>query len=314
MVIIGALYGTAEAFFRPAYTGLVPQTIEDDEGIQGAQALGGLSAEFAEFASPALATALVLGLGGAFAFGLDAATFVLSAVLVVRIRPRSRGEQPERQTMIIELRQGWYAVRERPWVLWTIITFCVAVTCALAPFLVLGAAIAHDRYGTEAVFGLANTAFGAGTITGVFVGSRWQPKYPMRTGMIAAVLWPIALAFYALGPPVGALYPVLALAGGGVGLFAVLWETALAQRVPPHLLSRVSAWDWMGSLAFIPFGYLIAGALARSVGATEVLVAGGLIGTGALALGLIPYSVRWLPRLDSPTASPAPLLGPVPLH
>jgi hypothetical protein len=37
------LYGTAEAFFRPAYSGLVPQTVSSDEDIQGAQALGGLS-------------------------------------------------------------------------------------------------------------------------------------------------------------------------------------------------------------------------------------------------------------------------------
>jgi MFS family permease len=46
MVVIGLLYGTAEAFFRPAYSGLVPQTVSSDEDIQGAQALGGLSASW----------------------------------------------------------------------------------------------------------------------------------------------------------------------------------------------------------------------------------------------------------------------------
>ena len=50
------------------------------------------------------------------------------------------------------------------------------------------------------------------------------------------------------------------LAGGvGVGLFGVWWETALAERIPAHLLSRVSAYDWMGSLALVPLGYVLSG-------------------------------------------------------
>ena len=309
MVVIGVLYGTAEAFFRPAYTGLVPQTVSSEHDIQGAQALGGLSAELASFASPALATALVLGIGGGWAFGLDACTFLVSAALVIRVHARSRGEQVKRETVLAELLQGWQAVRERPWILWTVVAFCVAVTCALAPFFVLGAAVAREQYGTEAVFGWANAAFGVGTITGAVVGSRWRPKYPMRVGMLMAIPWPAALSFYAAGPPLPVLYPVMALAGGGIGLFGVLWETALAQRVPPHLLSRVSAWDWMGSLAFIPVGYLLAGVIARSVGAVDVLVVGGLIGTAAAVLGLIPRSTRSLLRL--PAAEDHSSAGPV---
>ena len=44
MVVIGLLYGTAQAFFQPAYAGLIPQTVPESE-IQSAQALGGISRE-----------------------------------------------------------------------------------------------------------------------------------------------------------------------------------------------------------------------------------------------------------------------------
>src|SRR4051812_12123829 len=54
MVVIGLLYGTAQAFFQPAYTGLIPQTVPEGE-IQSAQALGGISRELAQFISPAIA-------------------------------------------------------------------------------------------------------------------------------------------------------------------------------------------------------------------------------------------------------------------
>ncbi len=302
MMVIGLLYGAAEAFFRPAYTGLVPQTVLSDDDIQGAQAVGGLSAELANFASPALATALVLGVGGGWAFGLDAATFLVSAALVIQVRARPRGELQQPASMISELHEGWRAVRARPWVLVTIGCFSAALLTALAPFFVLGAAVARQTYGTEAVYGLANAAFGVGTITGALIGSRWKPEFPMRVGVLLSALWPASLALYAYGPPLAVLYPLMAVAGGGIGLFAVFWETALAQRIPPHLLSRVSAWDWMGSTALLPAGYILAGWLSPKVGEVRLLEVGGMIGSAVLLVALVPAATRNLARIPSADA------------
>ena len=297
MIVIGVLYGTAEAFFRPAYTGLIPQTV-DERDIQDAQALTGLSAEIAEFASPALATALVLGVNGAAAFGADALTFLASAVLLLRVHPRSRGAAGVRSTVLLELREGWAAVRERAWVWATIAAFSTALLTALAPFFVLGAGVARDVYGTEAVYGIANASFGIGTITGVIIGSRWRPRRPMLVGLVVSTPWPAAIALYALGPPLPVLYPVMAASGLGIGGLSVWWETALAQRIPPHLLSRVSAWDWMGSLALMPVGFIIAGPIGDHLGRSVVLVGGGAIGTLAGLAALLPRATRTLTRLD----------------
>ena len=299
MVVIGALFGTADAFFRPAYTGLVPQTVDEDD-IQSAQALSGVSSQVAEIVGPALATALVLGVGGAAAFAVDAATFAVSAALLVRLNPRERGERGPQSTVLVELREGWQAVRERAWVWATVLAFSVALLVALTPFFVLGAAVAQDVYGSDAVYGLSNAAWGVGTVTGAVVGSRWKPLRPMQAGLLGAIPWPLALALFALGPPVVVLYAVMAASGVGIGLFAVWWETALAQRIPPHLLSRVSAWDWMGSLAFMPIGYLLAGPAAQALGAREVMVVGGVLGSTAMVLALLPRSTRGLTRWEAP--------------
>jgi MFS family permease len=304
MVVIGLLFGTAEAFFRPAYTGLVPQTVPE-EHIQQAQALTGLSRELATIASPALATALVLGAGGAWAFGVDAVTFLVSAVLLVRIRGRDRGRPGVRTTVLVELREGARAVAERTWVWATIVAFSVALLVALAPFFVLGAKVADEQYGSDAVFGFANVAWGVGTVMGALVGSRWRPERPMRAGMLASVPWPACIAVYALGPPVLLVYASMVVGGLGIGMFAVWWETALAQRIPPHLLSRVSAWDWMGSLLLLPVGYLVSGPAARAWGQVEVMAVGGVLGCVACALGVLPRSTRTLRRLDSPVPAAA---------
>lgn len=308
MVVIGALFGTAEAFFRPAYTGLVPQTVPEQD-IQGAQALTGVSRELAQIVSPALATALVLGVGGAAAFALDAATFAVSALLLLRIRPRERGEaRATGTTMTAELREGFVALRDRAWVWVIILSFSASLLLALAPFFVLGASVSQDLYGTDAVYGLANAAWGVGTVTGALVGSRWRPRRPMRAAQLCSVPWPGCIAVFALGPPLPVLYLLMGLAGLGIGMFAVWWETALAQRIPPHLLSRVSAWDYMGSLALLPLGYVLAGPAADLLGGPEVLLYGGLLGVLAMALALLSREVRDLPRLEVV----APLLVPDP--
>ena len=307
MVVIGALFSTAEAFFRPAYTGLIPQTVPEED-IQSAQALTGVSSEVAEFASPALATALVLTVGGGAAFALDAATFAVSALLLLRVSTRSRGDQAARSTVVQELREGWHAVRERAWVWATILAFSVCLLMALAPFFVLGAAVAERVYGSDAVYGLANDAWGLGTVSGAVLAARWRPRRPMYAAVLAAVPWPGCIAVYAAGPPLAVLFASMAAAGVGIGLFAVWWETALAQRIPPHLLSRVSAWDWMGSLALLPLGYVLAGPVAEAVGDTQLLVTGGIAGVAVMALALIPRSTRELGRLQEPPASASPLL------
>ena len=90
VIVIEALFGTAEAFFRPASAALVPQTVPEAE-IQQANALTTMSNNVGEFIGPALATLLVLGVGAGAAFALDAATFIVSAAVIIRLRPRRRG-------------------------------------------------------------------------------------------------------------------------------------------------------------------------------------------------------------------------------
>jgi hypothetical protein len=161
------------------------------------------------------------------------------------VHVRQRGATVERAGALREFRDGWQAVRERTWVWATIAGFSVAVFAALAPFFVLGATVGHEVYGSAAVYGWATAAWGAGTVSGVAIGARWRPRRPMFAGVLAATSWPAVIAVFAVGPPLGVLYAVMAAGGIGLGAFQVWWETALAERIPPHLLSRVSAWDWM---------------------------------------------------------------------
>ena len=300
IVVIEALFGTAEAFFKPAFSGLVPQTVPEEQ-VQEASALTGFVNNVSEFLGPALATALVLGVGAGFAFAIDALTFAVSVVFLLKVRARARGEQAARATIVTELREGWDAVRSRSWVWVTILVFSCALLVGVAPYFVLGPLVAEDQYGSTGVYGLIAAALGGGTILGSITGLRWRPLHPMRMAMLCVLVWPVATAGFAAGVTLWVVVPAWVLAGAGVALFDVWWLTALAERIPPALLSRVTSYDWMGSLALLPLGYLAAGPLAEAFGATEVLLAGSALALLATACGLLPRETRALERL-----APAP--------
>jgi MFS family permease len=296
IAVIEAAFGTAEAFFRPAYTGLVPQTVPEDQ-IQPAKAAFGTIETVAQFAGPALATALVLGVGPGYAFAIDAGTFLVSAAFLVRLRPRERGAAGERTTVLTELREGWSEVRMQRWILAIIAVFSFALLTSFAPLMTLGPTISIEHYDTRAVYGVIASVMGAGTISGALIGFRWRPRYPMRTGMTLALLFPIANGCFALGAPVPVVLLFALFDGIGIALFMIWWETALAERVPPHMLSRVTAYDWMGSLALLPIGYVLAGPLGERFGATEVLGVGSALALAALLSSFLVREVRSLERL-----------------
>ena len=181
LVVIGVLFGSARAFYTPAATGLLPQTVPEEQ-IQEATALKSMCENVAEFVGPALATLLVLGVGPATAFAVDAATFLVSAALLVRVKPRARGLAPvpsaARLSVREDLRAGFEEVRSRRWVWVTLAVFCVALFVSQAPMIVLGPVVATEVYGDIAVFGYVLAALGAGTIAGSLIALRWRPAIP----------------------------------------------------------------------------------------------------------------------------------------
>ncbi|MDQ6810351.1 MAG: MFS transporter, partial [Actinomycetota bacterium] len=283
----------AQAFFQPAYSGLLPQTVPEAL-ISDARALTQFVEELAFLVGPALATALILGIGAWEAFALDAASFVISAVLLSRVRPRPRGEAKPVETVAHELRAGWREVRSRAWVWVTIVAFSGALLFVYSQWYALAPIIARDTYGGAGVFGLLEAVAGAGAVLGAVTGIKWKPEHPLRAGLMMVMAWPLENGLFALGSPLPLVAACSFATGFGFSLLIIWWETALARHIPANALSRVSAYDWMGSAALLPVGYLVAGPLASAFGARTVMGVGAVIGLGLLALALVPRSTREL--------------------
>jgi MFS family permease len=316
LIAIEVVFGAAEAFFRPAYSGLVPQTVPE-ELIQEANALNSATLTIAEFVGPAIATGLVLTVGTGAAFAVDAGTFLLSALLLTLVRPRTRGAAMAAGTSLLrEIADGYREVRARPWVWVTILVFSFKLLVGFGPYLVLGPAVAGDRYDDADLYGWVVVAVGVGTFAGALIALRWRPLHPLRAAMLVTLPFSLLLLAFAFGAPLALVLALGTVAGAGSTLFSVWWETALAQRIPPEALSRVTAYDWMGSLALLPVGFVLVGTLAEQFSATTVMAIGGVLSALLVVPGLLPRETRELRRLDEQpaAAAPAPLVHvePVP--
>src|SRR5581483_5645340 len=251
----------------------------------------------------ALATALVLGVGAGEAFAFDAASFVLSALMLARVHPRPRGQTPTAEARVLhQLRAGWNEVRSRAWVWVTILVFAGSVMVIFAQWYALAPVIARDTYGGAGIFGLVESVAGVGAVVGAVTAFVWRPAHPLLAGMLLVLAWPVQDGLFALGAPIPLVVVSAFGTGFGFSLFMIWWDTALARHIPPAALSRVSAWDWMGSLALLPLGYALAGPLAHAFGAREVLGVGSLIGLGLLVLCTLPRQTRELSGLDGASA------------
>jgi MFS family permease len=302
IAVIEAVFGVAWAFFQPAETGLIPQTVPEDE-IQSARALMEGSWNISMVLGPSVATALVLTVGAGEAFAVDALTFVISALTLAPMRPRIRGADPreDRESIFHELRAGFREVASRAWVWVTIGAFSVTLMCSYATWMSLGPAVTRDVYGHVGLYGVFVALYGIGCLAGTLLAVVWHPARPLRDTLLLAAVWPGMAIVVALGIARGFAGIWMVVAGVQNGVFMVVWETSLARHIPPAALSRVSSYDWMGSLALLPVGFVTAGPLASVFGARTVLGVGGAIGVIATVLTLIPRSTREL------TAGPAVL-------
>ncbi len=111
----------------------------------------------------------------------------------------------------------------------------------------------------------------------------------------------IAAAF-AVPVPVGVLCVVMFVAGATVEVFGVSWMTALHQEIPEEKLSRIAAYDWLGSIALMPVAAAAAGPAESVFGRTAALwgctALVALVTAGALC---VPEVRNLRRRTGSPT-------------
>ncbi|MEV6206171.1 MFS transporter [Kitasatospora sp. NPDC051914] len=297
LALLMGLFGTAEAFFTPAATGLLPLVVPR-ERLREANALQGFVQSSGLLVGPAVAALLValLGPGGALAF--DAATFAVGALSLAGLRPRrEEASGTGGSTFLAELRAGWAEVRTRAWVWSGLAAAAVYHVVVLPAVFVLGPVLAESEWGGAAGWSLVVAAFGIGSVVGNICAYRLKSQRPMAVAAPALAVASCQAAIIGSGGSLALVAALEAVTGVGVALFFVLWETALQTHVPGAALSRVSSFDSLLSAGLMPLGLAVAGPVSASLGVHSTLWAMTAVAVPtALALLCVP-AVRRLPAV-----------------
>jgi MFS family permease len=270
LMVLMAVYGAAQAFFDPASTGLVPQTVSSDL-LQRANGMLQLSRSTANVVGPALGGVLVATVGAGWAFVADSATFVVSAAFLALLRIE-RETREVRARFTADLVEGWREFTSRTWVWVSVAHFALFHLFVLAPFWVLTPIVADEELGGASAYATILAAMGVGSILGGLLALRVEPRRPLAVAF-AGILLEVPLYLALAGAAPVAVIAAFALVGSAAINFAsTLWLTGLQTNIPERALSRVSSYDWLGSLVFLPAGYVLAGPAAEAFGVAETLV------------------------------------------
>jgi MFS family permease len=321
--------GVCEAFFGPAYTGLVPEVVSPSR-LQQANALQGLVSSGAITLGAFLAGMLVAAVGPGWAIGIDGLSYLASAWFLLRLQPSAflgrpvakpapagparglAGEEPTvdgvatagSRLFLSDLIDGWREFTRHTW-LWVMVVGAAVFLFAIdGPIQVLGPIVARDVYDGARTWGLTSAAMGAGQIAGGLVSLRWRPRRPLLVIAAGMSLTALPVALLALEAPVWMLYAAMAIVGLEWGLYDPFWLTCMQREVAPSMISRVSAYDYFGVLAFYPAGLALAGPAADVFGMSAVLWV-----SAGVAILVSVFQLTWrdvrAPHVMGPRAGPA---------
>ena len=308
LAALGAVNGFSTAFFFPAATGIVPQTVPQHL-LQPANAILRLGQNASWIGGAAIGGLVVAATSPGVGIAVDAASFFGAALFLALIQLPSTLKM-EASNFFAELRDGWREFSTRTWLWAIVLQFGFVNAVGLGVQGVLGPAIAKDHLGGAAAWGLILTAESLGLILGGLLLLRLRPQRLLLTATIGVLLTMPFLLGLAGPMPVVVLIGLAALAGIGTETFGILWDTTMQQEIPQEKLSRVYSYDALGSWVLIPLGLAVAGPVAQLIGTRETILAATAISLTATLAILSVRDVRTIERRDSePRVESADVVG-----
>ncbi len=322
MMVIVALYGSAQAFFDPASDAILPELLPGSQ-LGQANALEQVVRPLAlRLAGPAVGGVLVGVFGPGSAFLADGATFLASAAALwamsthdpaarayAHVRARRGLEENNQRTRKHqalassgELREGWLYVRRHVWLWGTFASAGIAYLLFMGPTeVLLPFMVKHVLGGSGVQLGLVLGAGGLGSVACALAMAR--SGLPARGMTFIYAVWglaTLAVAGYGLATAMWQLmlaslaFNLLETAG------TIVWATIKQRHVPGHMLGRVSSLDWLISIGLLPVSFALTAPLSATLGVRATLIGAGLAGAAATLGGLMLPGMRAVDRTLAP--------------
>ena len=308
VVALAFVAGVATGFFRPAVYAGMPNLVDDDD-LPTANALLQAVENLAWMIGPVVGGVLLTLQGPELAYWLNALSFLLSALLLVRIPARRlQAGEVESRGHWQDLGDGFRLVRRSRALLTVLVVWNVVLlgSAAVNVAEVVLAKVSLDA--GDVGFGVLVGASGLGLTLGSLAAGAILDRLGIRRTYAAVI------ALMALGYGIGAVSPSLAVAVVGVvvGTFgngaAVVCNALLVQRgAPDELRGRAFTVIMSSNYVVLGLGMALAGPLVDAFGARW------LWGVASIGFLLAAFTAVALARgFEAAVAAPAKLEQAVP--
>ncbi|MGZ4396494.1 MAG: MFS transporter [Gaiellaceae bacterium] len=312
LLVLQFAIGVCTVFFDVAYQSYLPSLVERDQLVEGNSKLQ-LTVSVTQVAGPSASGVLIAAITAPYAILVDATSFVISTLFLVRMRHREPRHEAAagapKPKLWPEVKEGLRWVIGNRWL--RAIAICTGTSNffsnVLFAIFVLYAVRSLHLSATEIglVFGVGSF----GSIFGALVVNRLQQAIGVgRTILLTAIVFSGAGLAFPLAPRSFPL-PLLMVGQACFGFGAVAYnitQVSLRQAITPERLQgRMNAamrWVVWGT---IPIGTLTGGAIATAFGLRAALWAGAIGGCFTF-LAIVFSSVRSIREMPEPEPAPTP--------
>jgi MFS family permease len=293
VLALSVFQGLINAFDMPARQSMVVQMVEDRADLPNAIALNSSMVNAARLLGPAAAGVLIAAVGEGWCFFIDAVSYVavIASLLLMRIEPRPRAATSTR--VLHEMHEGFrYASGFAP--IRALLLLMAVVSLVGMPHTVLLPVIAREVLrGGAGTLGALTAASGLGALVGaLYLASRRNVLGLGRVIVGSAALFGVGLVGFSRVGVLWLALPLMLATGAGMMLLMASSNTILQTIVDEDKRGRVMSLFAMAFFGTVPFGSLLAGALATRLGAQNTILVGGVV--CILAAGIF---LRALPEL-----------------
>ncbi len=276
IVLLSALQGIINAFDIPGRQAFLVQMVDDRSDLGNAIAINSSMANGGRLIGPALAGVVIAAVGEGWCFLMDGISYfaVIASLLLMRIKPLPI--PPAKSSMLAQLREGWdYVTTFRPV---RSILLMFSFVCLMGwPYSVLLPIFAGESlHGGPHTLGWLTGASGVGAlISGLSLAVRKSVTGLTQLIQRAAAILGVGLILFGLSHALWLSLLLMLFVGFGLMQGLAASNTVIQTLVPENVRARLMSYYTMAFFGAVPFGNLMAGALAHRIGAPYTVMLSG---------------------------------------
>jgi len=273
LYVIAAAFGTFDAFFYPAYVSIVPSLLQPQQLAAGNSLMQG-SVQLTGLVGPAAAGVAVGAAGLASAFGVDAASFLVSVTMLALIT--GSGTPARQQPILGAIREGVNYALAHPVIRSLLVMFATMNLFLSGPFAVGAPLLAKQRFGGASSLGVLFSSFAAGALAGTAIAGRDRRGRSLGPILVTTYIT-AGGTMIALGliRHLWMSAAVLVLLGVIVGYSNVQMMAYLQRQTAPDKMGRVMSLIMFCAHGLLPLSYVLSGAISK-IGVTVLFLSSGV--------------------------------------